>query len=495
MTTAIEGLTVSVTLVRPGEKKPRVFLARRRADRSFLGGFHACFAGAVEPGDRRQHSDADATPGLDFALRFAALRETFEESGLLITDAGIERHDTDDRPPELLTDPDQRLATSRLEPLGWWQSPGTFDSSFTTLFFGLRLTEDEGRAVDDLDDGLAPSEFDDGGWISPTDALGAWNRGDLYTTRPLRAILAAVADAGPNPKELPAPDLLGPSKNAPGTSVADEFCGGFSVLPLKTPTLPPATHTNCVVAGRRRYVVVDPGATGDELAPLLDHIATRRDDGDTCRGVVLTHHHTDHVDGIDAVAATVDAPIIAHAATFDRLPNIAHRTRPIGDGDRLDIDHPGPLRILHTPGHAPGHIALLQPDIDLLVGGDLVAGRGTIIVDPPDGDMGDYLASLERVRRLSLRALLPSHGQLMTNPEQVVDDYIDHRHRREQRVVDALRELQPATAGELVPTVYEDAPKAVWPLAQRSLLAHLIHLVDTGRAERDGDLFRITIPP
>lgn len=481
-------LTVSTTLVRPGESSPEIFWARRRPEREFLGGFHAFFAGGVEWTDDRIQLDCT---GDDDRLRAAALRETFEECGLRITAAGIDRFPPGDRGSELLTDPDQPLAASRLELLGWWTTPAWLRPSFSTAFYGVRLTEQEGRVLDDLADELADREFDAGSWLPADEALRRWEEGRVFSTTPLRAIVDSIARLPPDPDRLERPDLLGDSMHNPNTRRMGEVTGGIVMIPLQTPTIPPATHTNSVVFGRRRFVVFDPGTDDEnELQTLFDYVGERLDAGDECIGVVATHHHRDHVLGIPATTDRFGVPLLAHQETLNRLEELPAEVSKLEDGDRLDVDHPGPLRAVFTPGHAPGHLAFHQPETDFVVGGDLVASRGTIVVAPPEGHMGDYLDSLQRLKSLDPRALLPSHGQLITDPVSLIDHYLDHRRMREQKVLDALRDAKTAGAGDLVPTVYDDAPKSAWPIARRSLLAHLIHLVERGLATRDHDTFR-----
>ena len=470
--------TVSVTLVRPGASGPEVFLARRTKERDFLGGFYAFFAGRVESGD--DELVVDTPEASDAHLRAAALRECLEECGVLFTTDGLRRLPAK---TDLSNHAIGPLATSRLKPLGWWRTPQWMDPGFVTAFFTLSLSEEEGRALDDLANHLDTDEFDSGSWVAPSKALQRWERAEVLTTTPIRAILESFDSPG----EL----LLGPTEKEAKTSEAIEICAGMVLLPLKTPTLPPATHTNCIVAGRDRFVVIDPGAyDGDSLRPLTAHLRQRLDGGQRCTAVVLTHHHRDHIGGVEPITELVDAPLLAHPETLKHIDDLSLPVKSIDDGDEIPVDHPGPLVALHTPGHAPGHIALYQPDTKVLIAGDLVASRGTIVVDPGEGNMGDYLTSLRRVRDLHPRLLIPAHGAPVTDPKSLLEHYLNHRQGREQKILDALREIGPALPSELVPLAYDDAPKAVWPLAERSLIAHLHHLVEQElAAEKDDGLF------
>lgn len=482
-----ERLTASLTVIRPGASGLELFWARRCDDREFLGGFHAFFAGSVEPIDAQLSVDDPFLSDAD--LRAAALRECFEESGLLITESGLVHRSSPDRDISSAVENESPLAISRLCPLGWWTTPDWLNPVFHTAFYAAVLTDREGDGLDDLNGDLDSGEFASGSWISPSEALRKWRRGRALTTTPIRLILEQLADTE-RPADIGAIDRLGRSRRESPTSATIEICAGVVLLPLETPTLPPATHTNAVIAGEKKFAIIDPGPSSTEaLRPLLDHLQERDQRGDQCVGIVLTHHHPDHVGGVAELSRRLQVPVVAHPITLDRLGQVAQPARPLVDGNRIDIDHPGPLHAVHTPGHAPGHLALHQPDTDLFFAGDLVASRGTIVIDPPDGHMGSYLDSLRRIKTLSPRALIPAHGPPVTAPKKLLDHYLDHRQMREQKVLDALREHGPATATDLVSHVYADAPRAVWPLATRSLLAHLQHLEERDLASSRGELY------
>ena len=118
----------------------------------------------------------------------------------------------------------------------------------------------------------------------------------------------------------------------------------------------------------------------------------------------------------------------------------------------------------------------------MLLSGDHIMEGSTVVIRPPDGDMGAYLESLRRVRALRLRSIAPGHGRLIENPNEVIDWYIDHRLEREAKVFDALADAGTATVDQLVPRVYADVPEALYPVARHSLHAHLLKLAADGRA-------------
>ena len=471
-------LSTSLTLLRPGPNGLEVFWARRRNERAFLGGFHAFFAGSVEDDDRD--------------LKSAALRECFEESGLLFTAEGILRFPKPDRTEERFHQalPSMKTSMPRLHSFGWWATPEWLSPAFTTLFFGLILSREEGLALEDLAEGLDQDEFATGTWISLPRALEAWRRGEAYLSSPISELLRHLHD---HPPQMPLPAPLGPSQEQPFSDGLIEFIQGLVVMPLPTLTLPPATHTNCVILGTKRFLIIDPGPSDPALlAPLIELVERRIQDGDRPLALLATHHHGDHVGGLALLAKHFELPILGHPETLSRLSFPGLTTREVHHGDEFEIDEPGPARALHTPGHAPGHLAIYLKEPEVLLAADLVASRGTIIIDPPEGNMGRYLASLEEARSLQARALLPSHGQLIVDPDAHLQGYIAHRLHREELIFQALSHQGPSTARDLIPLAYPEIPSHVWPLAERSLLAHLEHLAEAGRIHRQGDLF---LPP
>jgi glyoxylase-like metal-dependent hydrolase (beta-lactamase superfamily II) len=156
--------------------------------------------------------------------------------------------------------------------------------------------------------------------------------------------------------------------------------------------------------------------------------------------------------------------------------------RKIGDGFRIEATE-FRLRAVHTPGHASNHLCFLLEEERMLFSGDHIMEGSTVVIRPPDGDMSAYLSSLEKVRKLRLRSIAPGHGRLIEKPNEVIDWYLAHRRRREQKVLDALRAAGTARIAELLPVVYADVDDAHREIARYSLHAHLLKLADEGLAE------------
>jgi len=252
------------------------------------------------------------------------------------------------------------------------------------------------------------------------------------------------------------------------------------VLAVRSPTLPPATHTNAWILGRQAPVVVDPASPWqeerDRLAGALAPAAPQ--------AILLTHHHHDHVSGAADLAARTGAPIWAHAETAARLSLPVDRL--LVDEERLDLEG-GVWTVLHTPGHAPGHLCLLREADGELIAGDMVAGEGTIVLDPPEGDLALYLASLARLQARGARRLHPAHGPSLEDGPATLQTYVAHRHARTAQIREALARRPGSRPRDLVPLVYGELPELVQLLAARQVLCHLLWLADRQQARRLDD--------
>lgn len=267
-----------------------------------------------------------------------------------------------------------------------------------------------------------------------------------------------------------------PVSEPDGSATPVHVAPGIRVLALRTPTLPPAAHTNVYLVGPDGgpVVVVDPGSPYPEQQALLDAVLMDL----PIAAVLLTHHHGDHIGGAAALAERWNVPIAAHAATARRLEGILEVTQLIADGDTIHG-----MTAVHTPGHAEGHLCFELAAAT--IAGDMVAGVGTILIDPSEGDMTLYLASLELLLARPPATLLPAHGPPIPDGPAKLREYLAHRRMREARVLASLTD-QPAEVAALLPSAYGDTPQMLWPLAERSLLAHLDKLARDGRARDHG---------
>lgn len=428
----------------------RVLVGRRNPRLPFMGGFQAFPGGALEPGDGEGLAGAHA----------AAMRELEEETGLQL-----------DVPPS--------------EPVICWTTPDTSPIRFATWFFLEQAPEGDLRSCGELLDLR---------YEAPEQMLEAYRSRRSMMAPPTRYLLEALLDLPRGDVTVWREEVAARVALAPEPSDKLEPVWGIRQLPLRTPTLPPATHTNCLVVGHERLILVDPATYDDrERERFAQRVV---EIGAPVEAVVLTHHHRDHVGSAQWCADRFDAPIWAHHITADLLPEMSI-DRHLAEGDIIDLGSdadgvPFRLDVLYTPGHAPGHVVLrdLRPGLGPWIVGDMVASIGTIIVDPDEGDMGEYIRQLERMRSLSPGPLFPAHGGPIGDPDAKLEHYLKHRLMREEKVLAAvMAHGVPAAAAELLPRAYDDTPRKVWPLAERSCLAHLLKLVDDGRIRRTGDRF------
>lgn len=465
----------------------------------FLGDFWAFPGGRAEEGERP---------------RAAALRETFEETGLLLVPGAAELDG-------------ERLARARAELLasgaarfgelvaglgldlaageaalvqgGRWITPPFNPTRFETPFF-VGAVDRSARLE------LVEGELDGVEWLDPVALLARWRNDEALLAPPTRLTLEALAGLPARTRALPpaqgwleaAGAALAASAPASGEWAGGiDFRPGVKLFPLVTPTLPPATHTNCFVVGDgSELVVIDPASPYPEEQARLDaYLDALAAGGQRVREILLTHHHADHSSGAQHLSQRLGVPIAAHRRTQELLRGRVDVKHLVGDGHLFELpaDRPGArprrLRAHLLEGHADGHLAFHEEVTNGVIAGDMVAGVGTILIDPPEGKMALYLDSLRRLSGLGPGVIYPAHGPAIGDPARFVDDYVAHRLMREAKVLAAVQ----AGAGpieELVPRAYDDTPAALHILAARSLLAHLEKLEQEGKVAREGETWR-----
>ena len=199
----------------------------------------------------------------------------------------------------------------------------------------------------------ASSECAEVEWVRPAEALDRWSRGEVILAPPIVHILRVLADEGP---EEGFERLLNPAEAGLGPHRRIEFQPGVLLFPVPTPTLPPATHTNAYVLGFGEAVLVDPGSPFEsEIDALLEALEALAESGRQVGAIWLTHHHPDHVGGVEAVRRALGVPVLAHPLTAERLrPRGIEVDETLDDGQLVVLagEPEMPIRVVHTPGHA-----------------------------------------------------------------------------------------------------------------------------------------------
>lgn len=243
--------------------------------------------------------------------------------------------------------------------------------------------------------------------------------------------------------------------------------------------------TNTWILGEEEHAVLDPGPASPEH---IDNILAKTPG--RVRWVLATHTHPDHSPGAALLAERTRARVIGPMPPPGSRQD--HSFEPeVQPRDEQEFDLGGlVLQAIHTPGHASNHICWWLAALGVLFTGDHVMQGSTVVIAPPDGDMSAYIASLQRVLGLPLRALAPGHGHWIEHPRREIEALVAHRLGREQKVLGVLETLGSATTGDLLARVYDDVPERLHPVAAQSLEAHLLKLEKEHLAFQDEDSWK-----
>ena len=431
----------------------------------------------------------------DINFADTALRELFEETALtLVAPPAYTEFQRLQWQKDLntgnrsWTEIKKHLGYEDLEPsltfMGWRVAPPIHPVRFEAAYFYAEYTAD--------DEAHISSEAQAAKWWRPQALIQSWERGEALIPPPVMGVLRTLAPV--SRLEADTHQALRALSNSRTELYQDmEIHPAVEMLPLRTPTLAPATHTNTYFVGKESFVVIDPATPyPEEQALLRERIQARMQKGHQPIAVLLTHHHADHIGAAADLQGHFKLPVLAHALTQKRLQQMGYPLTVDGlidEGDAWELQwgetslH---LEALFTPGHAPGHLCFIEKNQRFGVVGDMVAGIGSIVIQhpanssDPDGHMKNYLDSLERLKSLNLCRAFPAHGPMITHPNITFTTYIEHRLAREQQILACLKDF-PRQLSDLRHCVYPDLDSALTTFAEDALRAHLVKLTQEKR--------------
>jgi endoribonuclease LACTB2 len=477
----------------------KVLWAQRNPKISFLGGFHAFPGGKTDETDAQVAVRNCADEGLEKFI-VSAVRELFEEVGVLLVRGGekltrgqrASLHDDlisgRSSFPEILAHWGLSIDARDFFYTGHWTTPKFSPVRFKTRFFIAVCPPKQTPYA-------AITEMQNIEFIAPQAALERWENSEVLISPPVLISLQELADSKfktQNSKNESAVlktesvilNLLKKSQKCDGNIDYIELNPRIICFPLRTETLPPATHTNCFIVGRREFVVIDAASKDEsELEKLFELVDSFIEKGFACRALLVSHLHRDHFGGETIlknhlrVKFGLEIPIAAHRITAESLHGKVEFQRFIEDNEIIKLrDEAGAefeIKALHTPGHARGHLAFYDAEHGFLLSSDNVVGAGTVVIAPPEGNMTDYLQSLERMKNLpGLRHLCGSHGAAVYDARGKIEEYIAHRAEREKQILEALAGGA-KTPEEITGIVYQGLNPQLFPLAVKSVEAHL----------------------
>lgn len=498
-------------------KDGKVLWAQRNPNLKFLGGWHAF------PGGKTEKSDAEISVKNceDKELEqfiVSAVRECFEEVGILLVRNGekltkgqrASLHDDlisgRSSFKEILDHWNLWINAEDFLYTGFWTTPNFSPIRFKTRFFIAECPAKQTPYA-------AITELQNIEFITPKDALEHWENSEVLISPPVLISLQGLAESETQrPKNaekyeneaqvgcfsensaslrLCVDNLRQKSETHDGIIAYLDLNPHVTVFPLRTETLPPATHTNCFIVGKEEFIVIDAASKDEtEIAKLCELLDSMIESGAICKEITVSHLHPDHFGGETILQKhlkekfNLQVPISAHEITAESLAGKVEFQKLITDNQVFALkDAVGKtfeIKALHTPGHARGHLCFYDEAKNFLLSSDNVIATGSVVIAPPEGNLVDYLASLERMKSLpQLRFLCGSHGSAIFNGKEKIEEYIAHRLEREKQIVSAL-ESGAKTPREIVEKVYVGLDEKLVRLAEKSVEAHLEKLVMDG---------------
>lgn len=485
------------------QDQTKVLWAQRNPKIAFLGGFHAFPGGKTDVIDAQIRVKNCNDDDLEKFI-VCAVRELFEEVGVLLVRNGekltkgqrASLHDDlisgRSSFAEILDHWGLWIDALDFFYTGFWTTPKFSPVRFKTRFFIAVCPSKQTPYA-------AITEMQNIEFIAPADALARWEQSEVLISPPVLISLQELTKFSMQRREgaktqrvlknsvslrLCGEKLLEKSQKCDGDINFIELSARVICFPLRTETLPPATHTNCFIVGHREFVVIDAASKNQaELDNLFELIDSFIEKDFVCKEIIVSHLHPDHFGGERLLQNRLrekfglEVPLAAHKITAESLRGKIEFQHFIEDEEIFKLkDESGAtfeMRALHTPGHARGHLCFYDEKQGFLLSSDNVVGAGTVLIAPPEGNLTDYLASLERMKNLpNLRYLCGSHGAAVFDARGRIEEYIAHRMEREKQVLEAI-DKGAQTPAEITAIVYGGLNPALMPLAEKSVEAHL----------------------
>ena len=527
----------TVLLLRDTANGIEVLMTRRSMTASFAPGAYVFPGGGIDAADSAAHSQSTrrATQSdLHLTQAIAAIRESFEELGVLLATHADGSHATTadiaalDRKAPFAAQCKSRgltLAGADVFVLAHWVTDRDLPRRFDVPFLVARMPEGQEPVADE-------SEQFEPEWIRPADALARHAVGDFFIIFPtirtlqrlqhypsVNAVLQACASEQPLWTSCPRAGFLhgkearymeheSPYGELELTSPDGQIVHTLdwqtsapvkllkNVLRLTAPNpgvmTGPGTNSYLVGDAASGYIAIDPGpADADHLQWLYDAA------GGDIRLIVCTHSHPDHSPGARPLQALCEAagrrPLIAGlaSAATSRADSAFMPDRTLLNNELLahvliglegylihkSDQNRHTLKVIYTPGHAANHLCLVLIEDGLLFSGDHILNGSTTVINPPDGNMNTYLQSLDLLSAAcdehSIGFILPAHGYAMGQAKTAIAQLKAHRLKREAKILKVMQALPDGTLDDWVPLAYDDVDERIWPVAKRSLLAHV----------------------
>lgn len=526
----------TVLLLRDTPQGLEVLMTRRSMTASFAPGAYVFPGGGIDAADAQAHGQATRRPGqseLHLTQAIAAIRESFEELGVLLARHADGRYACTadiaalDRQAPFAAQCGQHgltLAGDQVFVLAHWVTDRDLPRRFDVPFLVARMPEGQSPVADETE------QFEPV-WVRPAEALARHHAGGFFmifpTLRTLErlqhypdvdAVLQACALEAPLWTSCPRAGLLAGKEarymehEAPYGELALTSPDGQIVHTLDWQTAQPVMllrnlmrltapnpgvmtgpGTNSYLVGEPAtgYIAIDPGpADADHLDRLY------RAAGGDIRMIVCTHSHPDHSPGakpLQALCNTRPAILGLPSAPTARAHSVFAPDRSLQHQELLTLTAKGPegdithtLKALHTPGHAANHVCLVLLEDGILFSGDHILNGSTTVVDPPDGNMNAYLDSLDLLSSAcdqhQIEFIAPAHGYVLGHAKAAIAQLKAHRLKREAKIVGVMQAQPEGTLDDWVAQAYDDVDARIWPVAKRSLMAHIERVRELGLA-------------